>query len=121
METNNKQASLMKFQKRVETRLDLARAIIQVMLCFNNIKLSDTEVSILSYFMVYGINSNTKELIVKSQVCKNIANVKTIMVKLKKLGLIYKDEFNGKVYIVESLHFDLTPTVGIYLKIENKA
>ena len=42
------------------------------------------------------------------------------MVKLKKLDLIYKDEFNGKVYVIPSLSFELTSTVGIYLKIDNK-
>ena len=70
--------------------------------------------------MVYGINQETKNLIVKSAICKSLANIKTIMVKLKKLDLIYKDEFNGKVYVIPSLNFELTPTVGIYLKIDNK-
>lgn len=118
---NNKEANLVKFEKHVDTRLDLAKTIIKIMLCFNDVKLSETGITVLAYFMIYGINSSSKELIVKSQVCKNIANVKTIMVKLKKLGLIYKDEFNGKVYIVETLNFELTPTIGMYLKIVNKA
>lgn len=117
----NKAASLIKMEQQVNTKLDLAKTIISIMLCFNNLKLSDTEITILAYFMMYGVNATTKGLIVKSRVCKNVANVKTIMVKLKKLGLIYKDDLNGKVYIIKSLAFELTPTVGIYLKIENKA
>lgn len=114
-------ASLVKMVKQVTTKIDLARAIVNITLCFNDIKLSDTEITILAYFMVYGVNTNTKNLIVKSEVCKNIANIKTIMVKLKKLGLIYKDDLNGKVYVDKSIGFELTPTVGIYLKIDNKA
>jgi hypothetical protein len=118
---NNKQASLLKLEQHVATRLDLAEAIIKVMLCVNDIKLSPSKITMLAYFMIYGINASSKELIVKSRVCKNLANVKTMMVELKKLGLIYKDEFNGKVYIVNTLNFELTPTVGVYIKMENKA
>mgnify|MGYP003331211417 CR=1 FL=1 len=113
-------ASLMRMVKTVSSKIELAKTIINVSICFNNIKLSDTEVTILAYFMVYGINQETKNLIVKSAICKSLANIKTIMVKLKKLDLIYKDEFNGKVYVIPSLNFELTPTVGIYLKIDNK-
>lgn len=114
-------ASLVQITKQVATKIDLAKNIVNIILCFNDLKLSDTEVTILAYFMVYGVSQQTKNLIVKSEVCKNVANIKTIMVKLKKLGLIYKDDLNGKVYVDKSLGFELTPTVGIYLKIDNKA
>lgn len=121
MNQQTNKASLIKMVKQVATKIDLAKSIVNITLCFNDIKLSDTEVTILAYFMVYGVTQQTKTLIVKSQVCKNVANIKTIMVKLKKLGLIYKDDLNGKVYVVKSLAFELTPSVGIYLKIDNKA
>ncbi len=113
--------SLLKMVKTVTTKIEMARAIIQISICFNNIKLSDTEVTVLAYFMVYGVNQQTKNLIVKASVCKNISNIKTIMVKLKKLELIYKDDFSGKVLVTKALEFEITPTVAIYLKIDNKA
>lgn len=107
--------------KQVSTKIDLAKALVYITLCFNNIKLSDTEITVMSYFMVYGINQQTKNLIIKAEVCKNINNIKTIMVKLKKNDLIYKDDFSGKVLVHATLSLELTPTVAIYLKIENKA
>lgn len=113
--------SIIKMSKAVSTKIELAKAIIYITLCFNQIKLSDTEVNVAAYFMVYGINQQTKNLLIKSEVCKNINNIKTIMVKLKKSGLIYKDDFNGKVLISKALTFDITPTVAIYLRIDNKA
>lgn len=109
--------SLVKMQKAVGSKVELAKNIIRISLCFNDIKLSETEVTVLAYFMVYGVNQQSKNLLIKSAVCKNLPNIKTIMVKLKKLGLIYKDDLNGKVYVAESLGFELTPTIGIYLKI----
>lgn len=115
------QASLVKMQKVVSSKIELAKAIIKIAICFNDIKLSDTEVTVLAYFIVYGVNQQSKVLLVNAKVCKNIANIKTIMVKLKKLALIYKDDLNGKVYVTKALSFDITPTIAIYLKLENKA
>lgn len=112
--------SIVKMVRSVSSKIELAKAIINISICFNNIKLSDTEVTVLAYFMVYGINQQSKNLIVKSSICKSLANIKTIMVKLKKLELIYKDDLNGKVYITKSLNFELTPSVALYLKIDNK-
>lgn len=114
-------ANLLKMAKQVTTKIDLAKAIIQLVICFENIKLSDTEITILAYFMVYGVNQQTKTLIVKSEVCKNLSNIKTIMVKLKKLGLTYKDDLNGKVYVNSTLSVELTPVLALYFRIENKA
>ena len=73
-----------------------------------------------AYFMVYGVSMQTKNLLVKAGIVKNINNVKTIMFKLKKLGLIYKDEFSGKVVVSGALSLELTPSVAIYLRIDNK-
>lgn len=111
---------LIKMSKQVITKVEFAKHIISIIINFNNIKLSDTEINILAYFMVYGINNQSKELIVKSLVCKNLANIKTIMVKLKKLDLIYKDDLNGKMYVNKNLNLNLTQNVGFYLKLELK-
>jgi hypothetical protein len=113
------QVSLLRMQREVPNKVALAKSIIAVALCFNGMKLSDTETTVLAYFMVYGITANTKQLIIKSGVCKNIPNIKTIMVKLKKFELIYKDDLNSKVYITKALGgIELgAQAVGIYLKL----
>lgn len=113
-------ATFLKLNKTVSTKLEFAKSVANIYVCFNSIRLSDTQLTILSYFMVYGINPQTKELIVKSGACKNLANIKTIMVALKKLGLIYRDDLNNKVYLNKNLNFELTPTIGLFLKIDNK-
>lgn len=118
---DNTKISLLKMARNVTSKVELAKAIINVTACFNAIKLSDTEATVLAYFMVYGVTQQTKLLIVKSEVCKNLANIKTIMVKLKKLELIYKDELNSKVYVTKNLSFPLNQTVAIYLKLDVKA
>lgn len=112
--------SFIKLSKTVATKLDLAKAIAGLYVCFNNIKLSDTELTMLSYFMVYGITPQCKDLIVRAEICKNLANTKPLMSNLKKIGLIYKDDLNSKMYVSKNLNFELTPTIGLFLKVDNK-
>lgn len=117
----NNKASVIKLQKSVGSKVELAKEIIRMSTYFKDIKLSNTQVTVLAYFMVYGINTQSKNLIVKSSICKNLNNVKAVMVILKKLDLIYKDELNGKVYVTKDLDVELTPAIGLYFKVENKA
>lgn len=112
--------SVIKLNKTASSKIDLAKKVLNICLNFWGVNLSETEISVLSYFIVYGINNKCKELIVKAGVCKNIPNINTIMVKLKKLNLIYRDELNSKNYICKALNFELTPTIGFLLKIETK-
>lgn len=112
--------SVVKLNKTATSKIDLAKKVLNTCLNFWEVSLSETEVSVLAYFIVYGINNKCKELVVKAGVCKNVPNINTIMVKLKKLNLIYRDELNGKNYICKALNFELTPTIGFLLKIETK-
>lgn len=112
-------AILIKIEKQVNSKIMLAKAVIRVLICFNEIKLSETQISVLAYFMVYGVNPTTKNLIVSSKICKNLNNIKTVMVRLKKLELIYKDDLNGKVYVNSIFNLKNAQEVGIYLKIDN--
>ena len=50
-------------QKTVSSKIEFAKIIVQVATCFNNIKLSETEITVLSYFIVYGVNQQSKNLI----------------------------------------------------------
>jgi hypothetical protein len=111
--------SLIKLAKNVSSKVELAKSIITILVYFNGIKLSETETNILAYFIVYGLNDKTKELIVKSGICKNLTHIKVTMTKLKKMQLIYKDELNRKTYLSKSLSFNLTSTVGFYLKVSS--
>lgn len=112
--------SLVKMTRQVTNRVDLAKAIIEIFTSFNKIKISDTQITVLAYFMVYGVNLQTKKLIVKIGICKNINTVKIAMVKLKKLELIYKDDFDSRVKVTDALNIQLTTAVGVYIKIDNK-
>ena len=75
------------------------------------------EISILAYFSVYGINKQSKQLILKSNICKTADSIKTVMVKLKKNNLIYKDDFDGRVCVTNALKTSSSSS-SILLKID---
>lgn len=116
---SNNKVSFIRLSAKTNSKIELVRKVVSAAINFWNIALSETELNVLSYFIVYGINNKSKDLIVKANICKNIANINTIMVKLKKLKLIYKDDLNSKNYICKQLNFEITPKMVILLKIES--
>lgn len=114
-------ASLLKISKVASTKVEMAKIIIKVYILLSDIHLSESCIVLLAYFMVYGVSKNTKELVIKSSIAKNDNVIRGLMTKLRQNGLIYKDELNLKTYVCSSLSFNLTPTTGIYIKLNNKA
>lgn len=120
-------ASLIRINKVVRTRLDTAKQIIKVFLVLKedelkdlNITFSDNDITVLAYFILFGINRSTKELIINSKVCKTLNSVNVVMTKLKKASLIYKDDLNGKRYVSKELAFPLNKTTGIYINLKTE-
>lgn len=111
-----KQAALIKIEKKFATKVERAKALIKILLILDDETLNDTQISILSYFMVYGANRKTKTLIVDSGICSKIAHINTAMVILKKKEYIYKDDLNGKVYVSPSLKIE-NEIIGLYTKL----
>ena len=110
-------ASLIRISKNFATKLDLTKFMLKMICMAREINLSDSQLTVLSYFIIYGINTKTKDLILNSKVCKNLNVIKGIMTKLKKNNFIYKDDLNGKTYIAEDLRIPLNDTIGLYFKL----
>lgn len=117
MELKQNKVPLIGISKTVSTKIDAARCIISIYNILNDIKISDTEVTVLAYFILYGINRDTKQLIIRSEICKNINVIKGILTKLKKNNLIYKDDLNGKVYVNPALNINISPITAMYIKL----
>lgn len=110
-------ASLIRISKNFATKLDLTKFMLKMICMAREINLSDSQLTVLSYFIIYGINTKTKDLILNAKVCKNLNVIKGIMTKLKKNNFIYKDDLNGKTYIAEDLRIPLNDTIGLYFKL----
>lgn len=116
--TNTNQIPLIKIDKKTTNKIEQAKTVASLFCNIYNIKLSDTELSVLAYFMVYKITEQTKQLILKSKVLLSINSYDNLLSKLKKLGLVYKK--NKTNLITEKLNFELSSVIGIIIKIDNR-
>lgn len=109
---------LVKIIKKTNNKIDQAKAILAIFTLLSDMKLSDSDLSILAYFMVYGINDETENLIIKSriQAAGSLANT---MSRLKKFNLIKK--LPNKTYeLNEKLQLKMDTEIGMLIKIDNK-
>lgn len=110
---------LVKIIKKTNNRIDQARVILSIFTFLSDMKLSDVDLLVLAYYMVYGINRETEDLIVKSQILKadSLANTKS---KLKNFGLIKKHPMNRSYALSEKLSVKLDAEIALLIKVDNK-
>lgn len=109
---------LVRIIKKTSNKIDQAKVIIAIFCLLSEIKLSDTELTVLAYFMVYGMNPETDELIVKSRLHTpfSLNNTKS---KLTRFGLIKKNQSTKKHQINERLSVKPENQIGMLIKIDN--
>lgn len=113
------QVPLIKLQRKTINKLEMIKKIVSIFCLLKDIKLSDTDITVLSYFILYGINEKTKKLIVDSKLL-NHDSIKNTMSKLRSFDLIKKSEFRRKEdYLNEAFNFPLDNVVGLMIKIDN--
>lgn len=111
---------LIKVEKKTNGKIDQAKVLLSVFCLLLEIKLSETELTVLAYFLVYKITETTKELILKSEILKSEDSLKNTMSKLKKLGLIKKSSVSKEYYVTEQINVQPDPVLAMMIKIDNK-
>lgn len=112
------QIPFLKIEKKTVGKIEQAKLLIRLFCVLTDIKISDAELNTLAFYMVYGISSVTKELILKSKVLANEDSLRNTLSKLRKMGLIKK--FNREDVITDTLNVKLDPVIGVLIKIDNK-
>lgn len=110
---------LVKIKKKTNSKVEQAKYLIALFCLLINIKLSDTELTVLAYFMVYKINRKTKDLILSSGILKTEDSLKNTMSKLKKFGMLVRDAESKEYTLRKDLNFQVDPVMGILIKIDN--
>lgn len=105
--------------KKTDSKLDMVNKIVSIYCLLSDIKLSSTDITVVSYFILYGINEKTKKLIIESKLL-NADSIKNTMSRLRKQGIIHKSEFRRKEdYLNKSLSIPVDNVVGMMIKIDN--
>jgi hypothetical protein len=87
-----------KLEKKANSKTDKLELIVSILCLLNGIHLSETDIRVLAYYMVYTINEKTDELIISSKIVKNMNTLRTVKVRLHKLGFLKKDKDLYKSY-----------------------
>lgn len=111
---------LIKINKKTNNKIEQAKCLVSIFCLLSSIKLSDTDMTVLSYFMVYNINQTTKDLILKSKILLNEDSLKNTISKLKGVGLIKKSSIRKEYLINDSLSINLDSVTAVLIKIDNK-
>lgn len=109
---------VLKLTKKTESKIELANIMLKIYCQLAGIKCPDTEILIMSYFMVYGVRKSTKELILRSQIFKTKGALENSISKLRSLGLLYKVEDEG-TKVIPQLNFPIDSNMGIIIKLDN--
>lgn len=109
---------LIKIEKKTNGKIEQAKVIISLFCLLSNIHLSDSELTVLAYFIVYKLTDQTKHLILKSKILASEASFGNTMTKLRKVGLVMKNNKMDKLN--PNLDIELQPLMGVIIKVDNK-
>lgn len=110
---------LVKIKKKTNSKVEQAKTLIAMFCLLMNVKLSETELTVLAFFMVYRINRKTKDLILNSGILKSEDSLKNTLSKLKKFGMLVRDIDSKEYSLRKELDFTLSPMIGMLIKIDN--
>jgi hypothetical protein len=91
---------VLKLEKKADSKTNKLELIISILCFFNGIHLSETEIKVLAYFVVYKINEKTDKLLITSKIVKNVDRLRNIKVELYKKGFLKRDKDLYKSYEV---------------------
>lgn len=111
---------LIKVNKKTTGKVHQAQTIIGIYCLLSDIKLSDSELTVLAYFSIYKDNAKVKDFIIKSGLLKSEDSLKNTISKLKRSGLLTKSPLNKEYIISERLAFTPEPLIGFIIKIDNR-
>lgn len=109
---------LIKVVKKTNTKIEQAKTMLSIFCLLSDIKLSQAELTVLAYFLVYKITDDTKDLIIKSQILKSEDSLKNTMSRLNKFGLI-KKSINKEWLLSEKIYVHPDSMIGMLIKIDN--
>ena len=111
---------LIEVKKRTKSKIDKVKLLITILCLVNEIEISETEISVLSYYIVYKIKPETDKLLLDTSVVINKKTLKNIKTNLLKAGFLKrsKDFYNSYSLNMDNT-FSADDKINILLKIDN--
>lgn len=90
-------ATLFKKVVKTQNKIDQIKKSVKIIAILNDIKLSETEVIIITQFILEGFNKVSREEILNQKIVKNYNNLANIISSLRAKGLIIKKQFKEEL------------------------
>lgn len=111
---------VIKVIKKASSKTDQLQMVISILCLLNDIKLSKTDIVVLSYYIVYKINSKTDKLILDSEIVKDMNALRNVKTKLKRKGFLKRSELYKSYEVNLSKDFNFEDKeFNILIKIDN--
>lgn len=88
--------------RKTKTKVDQYKVLIQIMCMMNDVKISDTYMTVLAYFMHYGMSEETDAFIMESNMFKSSQQLRNCKDQLMKAGFLTR----GDMYKTYELNMD---------------
>lgn len=92
--------NIISIEKKLQNQTSQVELIISILCFLNGIHLSETEQKALSFYVVYGINDKTDQLLVKSNLLPKTGSIRNLKTKLHRLGFLKRTPGVYKSYEV---------------------
>lgn len=109
---------VLRLKRKTNSKTELAELALTVYCLLSKIKINKTELTVLSYFMVYGFKKSTKDLILKSMILKSYNSLENTLTRLRKMGLVVKDK-EGFTVMAPALAAQVENKMGIIIELNN--
>ena len=94
---------------KVGNTFDMIRVDLRLTTLCNNLTLSDTELYSLTYFVINGYNSITREELITTKIIKSKNGVANLVSKFRRMGIIIKPSYKEVIapeYLIPSKDID---------------
>lgn len=107
-----------KYNIKTKSKIHQVKAALGIHCIIHEIRLSETELTIMAYFIVYGFSDETKKLILDSKILNSQSSLDNTLSKLRKMKLIEKVGFKSGINPTVNIGTD--SVMGIIVKLDNR-
>jgi hypothetical protein len=109
---------LVKVVKKTNSKIDQIKTLLSIYCLLSGIKLSQSELTLLSYFIVYGITEETKERVISTKILHE-NSVKNSMSSFLKKGLLERSPITKQYSLNPTINIKPDEAIGMLIKLDN--
>jgi hypothetical protein len=111
----------LKIEKKTTSKIEQLKLIVTILCTIGGLPLSDTEVSVLAFYIQYKLSHKTDELLINSGIVKNLDVLRNVKTRLYKKGFLKRNKLEYKTYELNmNSQFNLDDNdIRLVIKLDN--